>query len=229
MPKIYGVVSIFYVEVVHFVGKFCIFAYTLIQTIMEKIIKIFEKNKGYARMKDLRTKNIHPRDVTKALSSGIIEKIKPGLYKLVDYPWDEHGSFVDVCKAYNKAVICLVSASSYYDLTTFNPAYVTVAVPHNSRGLNINYPPVQVYYFPHTYYNTGITDVETQSGIFRIYETEKTLCDLFRYRQKIGEDIMLESLKNYLSKSGRDINKLMTYADELGVKEKMLPYVKAMV
>ncbi|MBM4176546.1 MAG: Abortive infection protein AbiEi [Ignavibacteria bacterium] len=196
---------------------------------MKEIIKIFEKHKGYARMKELRNQKIHPRKITKAISEGIIEKIKPGLYKLVNYPWDENGSFADVCKSNKKAVICLTSASSYYELTTFNPSYITVAVPHNSPGFKLEYPPIQVYYFPHKYYETGIIQVETKSGIIRIYNLEKTICDLFRYRTKIGDDIVIESLKSYLELKKRDINKLFEFAETLSVKEKMLPYVKAIV
>ena len=165
---------------------------------MEKLTKIFEKHKGYARMQELRNQQIHPRNVAKAVSEGIIEKVKPGLYKPVNYPWDEHSSFADVCNSHKKAVICLTSAVAYYELTTFNPSYITVAVPHNTPAFKLDYPPIQVYYFPHKYYETGIDEFDTKSGFIRIYNQEKSLCDLFRYRNKIGDDIVIESLKNYL-------------------------------
>ena len=58
---------------------------------------------------------------------------------------------------------------------------------------------------------------------------KKTICDLFRYQTKIGDDIVIESLKNYLKLKKRDINKLFEYAETLSVKEKILPYVKAIV
>jgi len=197
--------------------------------IMDKLLKIFHSHNGFARMQELRKNGIQTRAIAQAVEDGIIEKIKPGLYKLIDYPWDEHGSFADVCNSNKKAVICLTSASSYYELTTFNPSYITVAVPHNTPGFKLEYPPIQVYYFPHKYYETGIDQVKTKSGIIRIYNLEKTICDLFRYRNKIGDDIVIESLKNYLKLKKRDINKLFEYAETLGVKEKILPYVKAIV
>lgn len=199
------------------------------KVVMKEIVKIFEKHKGYARMQELRNQKIHPRDVAKAVSEGIIEKIKPGLYKLVNYPWDEHGSFADVCNAHKKAVICLTSAADYYQLTTFNPSYITVAVPHNTPGFKLEYPPIKVFYFPNKYYETGIDEINTKSGRIKIYNIEKTVCDLFRYRNKIGDDIVIESLKNYLKLKKRDINKLFDYAETLNVKDKILPYVKAIV
>jgi predicted transcriptional regulator of viral defense system len=196
---------------------------------MENLIKIFEKNKGYARMQELRNQKIHPRDVAQAVSAGILEKVKPGLYKLADYPWDEYSSFVDVCNSNKKSIICLTSAVTFYGLTTFNPSYVTVAVPHNTPNFKLDYPPIQVYYFTLKYYETGLEKIETKNGLIRIYNREKSLCDLFRYRNKIGDDIVIESLKNYLKQKKRDINKLLEYAVTLRIKEKIFPYVKAIV
>ncbi len=196
---------------------------------MDTLLKILNQHKGFARMQELRNKGVQTRTIAKAVKEGIIEKIKPGLYKLVDYPWDEHGSFADICKAHSKAVICLTSSASYYELTTFNPSYVSVAVPHNTPGFKLDYPPIQVYYFPHKYYDTGIDKLDTKSGLIKIYDQEKTLCDLFRYQTKIGDDIVIESLKSYLRQKKRNINKLFEYAEALNVKDKILPYAKAIV
>src|SRR5690606_9961305 len=179
---------------------------------MEEIIKIFEKNKGYARMAELKKAKIHTRRIAQAVEDGIIEKIKPGLYKLKDYPWDEHGSFAEVNHANTKAVICLTSAAEYYELTTFNPSYITVAVPHNTSKFNLDYPPIKVYYFADSYYSPGIELLKTKSGIVRIYNKEKTIGDIFRYMNKIGEDIAFETLKEYL-RNRREMNipKLLEY------------------
>ena len=196
---------------------------------MDKLKDLFNEHKGFARMQQLRSNGIQTRTIATAVENKIIEKIKPGLYKLVEYHWDEHESFADVCNSNNKAIICLTSSASYYGLTTFNPSYITVAVPHNTPGFKLDYPPNQVYYFPHKYYETGINERETKSGLIRIYDQEKTICDLFRYQNKIGDDIVIESLKNYLKQKRKDINKLIKYSESLNVKEKILLYVKAIV
>lgn len=197
---------------------------------MEEIIKIFEKNKGYARMVELKKANIHTRRIANAVELGVIEKIKPGLYKLKDYHWDEHGSFAEVNHAYMKAVICLTSAAEYYELTTFNPLYISVAVPHNTPKFNLDYPPIKVYYFADSYYSPGIETLKTKSGIVKIYNKEKTIGDLFRYMKKIGEDIAVESLKTYLqNRKERNIPKLIEYAEICGVKKKIEPMVKAIL
>lgn len=197
---------------------------------MEKIIKIFKKNNGYARMKELRSSGIQTRDIAKAIEIGLIEKIKPGLYKLVNYERDEHEGFVEVCHANRRAVICMLSAASYYELTTFNPSEIYVAVPNNTDKFVLIYPPIKVYYFADSYYSPGIETLKTKSGIVRIYNREKTIGDLFRYMKKIGEDIAVESLKTYLqNRKERNIPKLIEYAEICGVKKKIEPLIKAIL
>lgn len=197
---------------------------------MEEIIKIFEKNKGYARMVELKKANIHTRRIANAVELGIIEKIKPGLYKLVNYEHDEHESFVEVCHANKRAVICMLSAASYFELTTFNSSYITVAVPHNTPKFKLDYPPIKVYYFADSYYSPGIEILKTKSGIVRIYNKEKTIGDLFRYINKIGEDIAFEALKEYL-RNRREMNipKLLEYASICSVRKKIELLSKAIL
>ncbi len=104
----------------------------MIQIIMEKLLKIFNNHNGYAKMQELRKNGVQTRTIAEAIKNGVIEKIKPGLYKLVNYEHDEHESFVEVCHANKRAVICMQSAASYFELTTFNSSYITVAVTHNT-------------------------------------------------------------------------------------------------
>lgn len=196
---------------------------------MEKLIQFFQNHAGYTRMKDLKKAGIHTRIIAQALEQGIIKKIKPGLYKLSDFPWDEHTGFVDVCMANLSAVICLLSALEYYDLTTFVPAEIQVAVPHNSVPFKLDYPPVKVYYFREPIYSSGIDEIQTVQGRFKIYKPEKTVCDMFRYRNKIGEDIALESLKNYLNRHDSHVNKLLEFAKITKVEKILIPYLKAIL
>jgi len=197
---------------------------------MEKIIKILNQNNGYARMKELRKAGIQTRDIAKAVDNNIIEKIKHGLYKLIDFPWDEHAGFTDVCNANKNAVITLLSAADYHQLSTFYPSEIYVAVPNNTDKFILKYPPIKVYYFIEKYYKLGIQKIETASGIVKIYNKEKTICDLFRYSNKLGEDIAIESLKEYLkNKANRNISQLIEYAEMCKVTREIETITKAIL
>jgi predicted transcriptional regulator of viral defense system len=209
---------------------------------MEKIIAYFKKHGGYALMKELKTASFQTRDIARLLKEGAIVKVKPGLYRLANigemvFPLPKikgSGSMIsqgiiDVCKAIPDGVICLVSALAFHDLTTFNPSEIYVAIPNAAKVPKIDFPPLRVFYFRERFYKPGIEHITAPNCTIKIYNKEKTICDMFRYRNKYGEDLALEGLRNYLSRKEANVNKLRRYAEICQVKTNMMPYLKALV
>jgi len=63
-----------------------------------------------------------------------------------------------------------------------------------------------------------------------VYNKPKTVCDMFRYRNKLGEDLVLEGPQNYLNRSDANLNELSRFIMKAcRVKTVMEPYVKAML
>jgi predicted transcriptional regulator of viral defense system len=159
----------------------------------------------------------------------VIEKVKPGLYKLTDMPIISEQSMIDINMAMPRSVICLHSALSYYELTTTVPSVIMVALTRGNKPVKILYPPIKVFYFSHNNFVIGIEEKNTEYGTFRIYDVEKTIVDCFRYRKRLGEDIALEGLKNYLSKPNFKMNKILDYAKEGRMYNVIKPYIEAFI
>ena len=198
---------------------------------MNDIIKYLKAKKGYAELKELKLNNFNTYQVKKLLTNGSIIKVKPGLYRLSDLsdPKNISLSFVDVSKAVPDSVICLLSALSYYDLTTFNNPEIDIAIHRSKKVSKGIYQPVKVYYFSENIFNLGIVSIQTKYGNVRIYDREKTICDIFRYRDKIGEDIAYESLKNYVGSKNADYFKLREYAKICRISEIINPSLKILL
>ncbi len=194
---------------------------------MNRIIKYIKDNGGYAPHTEMREHGVQSRDISKLFNNGLLEKIQPGLYKLKDS--DVTSGFVDISKAIPQAVIALASALSYYELTTFNPSTVHLAIPNEAKPPKLNFPPVEVYYFRKRQYGAGIDEINIQGHSVKIYNKEKTVCDMFRYRNKLGEDLAFEGLKSYIKRSDANLNKLQKYMYICRVKTVMKPYLKALV
>jgi len=198
--------------------------------VMKSLINYFKHNR-YARMKELKKASFQTRDISSLLNQGIIHKIKPGLYRLEEI-FDVGGvstSLLDVCQAIPEGVICLISALDFYDLTTFNPSAIYIAVPQSGKFPKIIYPPIKGYYFSKDVYEAGIEHIKTRYGTVKIYNREKTICDMFRYRNKLGEDLAFEGLKNYLNLKGFNVGKIMEYAKICRIETIITPYLKAIV
>ena len=194
---------------------------------MKIIIDYIKSKGGYARMSELRSVGFQTRDIAKLCEQGSLEKVKTGLYKLSSS--DVTSGYVDVSKAIPESVIAVVSALSFHELTTFNPSKIHIAIPHDAKPKEINFPPIEVYYFRKAQYEPGIEQEEIQGHIVNVYNREKTVCDMFRYRNKLGEDLALEGLQSYLNRSDSNLNELSTYMTICRVKTVMEPYVKAML
>ncbi|MFU8862093.1 MAG: type IV toxin-antitoxin system AbiEi family antitoxin domain-containing protein [Cyclonatronaceae bacterium] len=195
----------------------------------KQIVQFMKEHSGYATMNEFKRAGIHTRKVREAVEKEILIKIKPGLYKLRNFQRDEYEGFVDIHTANDSAIICLGSALAYHELTTFNPSRIDVAVPNNTDKFELNYPPINVYYYRENMYKAGVDVVERGYGSFKVYNKPKTVCDMFRYRNKLGEDLALEGLQNYLNQSGSNLNELSKYMKICRVKTVMEPYVKAMI
>jgi predicted transcriptional regulator of viral defense system len=197
---------------------------------MNSITDFLTSSGGYARMKELRAAGFQTRDVADLVAQAQIERVKPGLYRLAVH--DEHAEnagLAEVCRALPDGVICLLSALDYHGLTTFNPSEVYVAIPHEAKPPRIFYPPIKPFYFRERFYTPAIEHIKTAAGEIRVYGREKTICDMFRYRQKLGEDLALEALKTYLKLKDSSTVRLLEYASICQARTVMIPYLKALV
>jgi predicted transcriptional regulator of viral defense system len=186
---------------------------------------------GYVRRSTLDKYRIQARALKTLVAEGTAHKVKPGLYKLTSSgatagAW---GDFVDVCTAMPSAVICLYSALSYYDLTTFNPPQVAIALPRNVTPARMSFPPVKAFRFSERFYSPGIERVRAGVGNFRIYSPEKTICDCFRLRRSMGEDLALEALKTYVHSRRFDSARLHEMAAVCSVTSVIQPYLRALL
>jgi predicted transcriptional regulator of viral defense system len=186
---------------------------------------------GYVRGSTLSTYHVQARTMRSLVAEGTAHKVKPGLYKLTSSgatagAWED---FVDVCTAMPSAVICLTSALSYYDLTTFNPPKVAIALLRNMTPARMSFPPIKAFRFSERFYSPGIERVRAGAGHFRIYSPEKTICDCFRLRRSLGEDLALEALKAYVQSRRFDSTGLVEMAAVCRVASVIKPYLRALL
>ncbi len=201
------------------------------ETLIKRIIK-FSQSKGYyIHTKDFKSAGFRSSYIKELVDQGILEKLKAGLYRLtdIDEPNEISLDLVDCSKAVPGGVICLLSALSHYELTTFNPSYVEIAIKNNLRAPKVIFPPIHIYYFRNRFYESGIDQVKTIYGTIQIYSIEKTICDVFRYRKKIGEDVFIEALKNYFNSKKANLTKLHEMVELCQIKKMISPYIKSIV
>jgi len=195
--------------------------------IEEMIKNVFYQNNGYAKTKDIVNADIHKKYLKELLDEGIIYKLKRGLYKWREY--DFSNEIVDVAKIVPGGILCLVSALSYYGLTTYTPLEYQIAIHQKSKVVLPDYPPIKLYYFSKEYYETGIKKINLDGNTIKIYDIEKTISDCFRFNNEIPKDVLLESIKEYVRKRNKNINKLMKYARNTSAEKQISKYLEVLI
>lgn len=153
--------------------------------------------------------------------------VSRGIYRWADMPSTSDPDLVAVSLRYPKAVLCLISALAFHEITTEIPAAVYVALPRDTREPQIDYPPLSVHRFSGDAFSEGVEVHEMDGVTVKVYCVEKTLADCFKYRNKIGMDVVLEALKLYRERNRFDANKLLHYARVCRVEKIMKPYLEA--
>ncbi len=160
---------------------------------------------------------------------GVIEQVSRGIYRLVELPPTSNPDLMTVSLRFPNAVICLVSALACHEITTEIPHVVFVAVPRDSRIPSLDHPPIQAHRFSNEAYKSGIEEHQIDGVSVRIYSVEKTLADCFKFRNKIGMDVVLEALKLYKTRKKFNLGELLRYARICRVEKVMWPYLEATV
>lgn len=192
-------------------------------------IEIFRRNGGQLRMSEAIAHGITRYMLYALRDKRIIEQVSRGVYRLKELPPISNPDLVTVSLRYPNAVICLISALSYHNITTQIPHSVYMAVPRNSRTPSIDYPPIQVHRYSSAAYSAGIERHVIDGASVKIYTPEKTLADCFKFRNKIGMDVVLEALKLYKSRKKFDLEKLLMFSEVCRVKKIMMPYLEATI
>lgn len=191
-----------------------------------KAKKIFRMHGGILNTAKAIKLGIRPKTLYNMRDQGDLELLSRGLYRLSESPEIAQPDLVIIAQKIPHAVICLISALSFHEITTQIPHKVDVAIPLKARKPTIDYPPVQLFWYSERNFLAGIEIHKIDGVDVRIYSVEKTLADCFKYRNKIGLDIAMEALRLYWQRKKTNINKLLEYAKICRCEKIMKPYIE---
>ncbi len=158
-----------------------------------------------------------------------IQKLSRGLYATIDYEFDENQSYIEVCKHIPNAVICLLSALCFYELTVQNPYQIWIAIERRVKKPKMEYPPLRVFRFSGKALTDGIEIVKKNNTKIKVYCPAKTVADCFKYRNKIGIDVAIEALRDGWKKNLFTLKDLNHYAKICRVEKIIKPYIESLL
>jgi predicted transcriptional regulator of viral defense system len=158
---------------------------------------------------------------------GDVVRVGRGLYVRPGTQVSIRRSLVEVASLAPNAVVCLLSALRFHDLTTQSPSQVWLAVENKAWRPRVDTVDVRLVYMSGEAFTAGIETHRVEGVPVRVYSAAKTVADCFKYRNKIGIDVAIEALRDYNSRYRGGADELWKYAEICRVARIMRPYFEA--
>jgi predicted transcriptional regulator of viral defense system len=187
------------------------------------------REKGIIRAEDVEAAGISRNYLYRMHKEGLLEKRAVGLYTLPEAPVTENSSLAEVAKRLPHAVVCLISALSYHEITTQIPHEIWLTIPRGSWRPDVEYPPLNLTYVSGSAYSFGIQEYVLNGVAVKIYSPAKTVADCFKFRNKVGLDVAIEALREAWRSRKVTMDELVEAAEVDRVSKIMRPYLEATV
>ena len=197
------------------------------QSSRSELQSLFREHGGQLRLSEALARGYSRYQFYQLRDEGLIEPFSRGLYRLADLPQVENPDLMAAATRFPHSVLCLISALDWHGITTQIPHQVHLAVERDARLPVLDYPPVAGYRFSGRAFSAGIDRVDVDGIVLNVYNPEKTLADCFKFRNRIGIDVVLEALELYRTRKTFLPGRLMEYARICRVANVMAPYLEA--
>jgi predicted transcriptional regulator of viral defense system len=185
--------------------------------------------RGVIRARDAAAAGVPWVYLRRMVDRGELVKTGRGVYAAPDHQGTEHVSLAEVARRYPNAVICLLSALRYHDLTTQSPFEVWVMVDRTARKPAMRHPTLRVVRASGAALREGVESYESDGTRILVTNMAKTVCDCFRYRSKVGTDVAVEALRDAWRARRVTMDQLHHYAKIDRVANVIRPYLESIV
>jgi predicted transcriptional regulator of viral defense system len=176
---------------------------------------------GVAKSADFVAAGIKASDVVNMCNKGLLARVRHGYYQIADYDISSEEQML--ATLIPKGVVCVESALFHYGYSDFAPRKWSIAVPRSmSRTkLEVDVLALQTYYVCEDIYGLGKTTDDFGGVMLSVYDRERTICDCFKYRSRIDNEMFSKALNAYANDSEKNLKNLSDYAKKLRVYKKV--------
>lgn len=188
--------------------------------LIELIQEEMKKNGGFMRTAQLYELHMDYRKIQKFVEEGVLERIKNGCYGMGFSKQSEEDM---VAELFTDGVLCMESALYYQGYIAVRPACWHIAVDKNTSKsrFKMKYPLIQPYYAEPEVLKLGVEKIAVGSREMWIYNKERMICDCLKFEEKLERNVLQQAVLMYLREPQKDIQRLMEYAKERKVIQKV--------
>lgn len=194
---------------------------------LKKLENLIKQRNGTVFTSDLVHLNIPRIYLSKLVSMGKLERVSRGVYILSGEIEDEM-YYMQI--KYPKLIYSHETALFIHGLSDRTPFEYSVTVPSSYKVVKSISENNKIYYIKNELHSLGVTTAKTSfKNNIRLYNVERTICDIVRSRNKIDIQILNEALKRYIKLKSADFTLLGEYAKKFHADKIIKEYMEVLL
>ena len=182
-----------------------------------KILNLFKN--GYLTTKDVTDNNIPRAYLTKLMKENKIERVSRGVYIKKNELVDEFVIFQSKSK---NAIYSNTTALYLHGFSNRIPIKYDITINSGYNGSLQKEDNVNLFYTKRELLELGVINYKLDSGnIIRVYDLDKTICDIIKNKKKIDAEIFNKAIREYFYSKQKNTLKLYEYAKKMNIYNKV--------
>ena len=196
---------------------------------IEILKKVIENNGGIAKTSDFVANGINKYEVAAFCKEGLIERIRRGFYQLRQSNTLSEERLIR--ELLPQGIVYVESALFHYGYSDFSPREWSIAVPRTATRAvkNIEEFPVKAYYIQKDFLDIGKSTSDFNGVILPVYDRERTICDCFKYRTKLDNEIFNKAVNAYAADEKKNLANLSGYAKQMKLYTKVMNVMEVLL
>lgn len=194
---------------------------------VQAIVDLAESNGGLVTTAQVVGAGIPRARISDMVKTGDLERVRRGVYCLAG-AWEDE--FLATQLRFPKGILSDGTALYLHGYADRVPFQLTMTFPRSYGATKAREAGIEVRTCADEVLGLGLTAIRTPYGNeVSAYDLERTLCDIVRGRRVVDVQVVNPAMKQYARSGGKDVQKLLDYAQALGVEKKIRNYLEVLL
>ena len=193
----------------------------------ELLDALLESNNGFIKTSEALKAGVSKTHLGTYVQKRGLERVAHGLYMSTD-AWEDDLYVIQT--RYPLAVFSHETALYLLALAEREPMRYALTLNAGASTTALARQGIKVYRVRAELFDIGVMETHTPTGhTVRVYNPERTVCDLIRSRKHIDIQDLQEAIKGYVRSKDKNIPLLMRYAKSFSVEKTLQQYLEVLL
>lgn len=193
----------------------------------EKILNYMGSHNGKIVSEEIRENKFNWNNLKELVENKKIIKVCKGYYIL---PNIEVDPFYELVKNSNNMIFSYSTALYLHDLSDRTPYIFDITVPLNYGGELLYNNKVKLHYVNDEIIDLGLEEIVSPYGLkIKVYDVERTICDIISNKDKIDSETYSKALKRYAESKNKNLINLTKYSQKMNIENKVMEVMEVLL